>query len=1635
MHSVQSHSPARSTLLLLCALLAAGVAATASASISEPDHLLYGQVTWYGSPVEEGELTLRVPAWDGAVARYELGSDESLGEQYALRVPMNSVGDRIEGTAREGDEASIFLDGELIAMVEVGSRGSARRLDVDPETLQLIGTGLSIVDTTVNEGSAGETVPAEFVVSLTEPMEDPASFEWATSAGSATGSSSCQPGVDYINDFGTGTIAAGDTETTVSVATCGNDEADPDRDFFVEISEPSEGVQIVRPLAMATILDTDTLPVLAIQGVTIAEPPSGNTVEAIFRVSLSDSWDETVTVDFATSNGTAIAGEDYVASSGTVSFAPGQQSRQIPVTILSNPATSEDRSFQVGLSDPVEATVGQGEAQGLIVDALQTLVQVDTLVDGIGVDGMSDPARVAVSSPDSAHVYVVSRTADELVILERDADSGQLTAIESLAVADLADAIGRDIGGIDGFADLSVSADGGSVYAVSEADDALVTLSRETDPDSPDFGRLELAQVLFNGDQPEPTDPPPISGLSGPRAVTVSPDGDNVYVAAGGTPGFVVVFSRDAFSGELAFEQSLERGQPDPVDTEVRGIGNASAVVVSPDGQQVFVAGRADDAVAVFNRNVAQDGRLSFESHHVDGQGGVSGIAAATSLAISADGAQLYAAGHDSAAIAMFERSGNDIAFVEALVSGSGNVQGLNEVETIRLSPDNAFVYAVSTGTSDPDDVTPGNLVVFRRSPAGDEQPGRLQFEEIKRNGVAGTTGLWGASGLAVSHDNAHVYVVARFDQAISTFARDLLAPVNPVVESPSHDIGAWNVEPEIEMLWSGAEDLDPSGETLGSGVAGYAVEFTRDADPSLDNVINVVHGDDPNGVVSAPVEDGDDHWFHLRSCDNAGNCSVPVSAGPYWIDATLPQGPFELDSDTHEPGAPAIPENVIEVDWNPAVDPGQTASGLAGYSYAFTQSADSVPNTLANLGAADTMVSSEPLGDGLWWFHVRALDVAGNAGDTQSIGPFAVGDDSTAPQVFGVSAVAAPDGDTIVPGQALAAATTQLLVRFDKPMRSDGVGAADDLANFRLLEGHVDPAAIDCAQPDAGLLAGAQYLGETQTSVLDVSASTGLAGGDYTLVACESLEDFNGNTLDGDGDGTAGGNSVLQFSVAWSNLAPNPNFDTGLDPDNWVANPIGPIAVDAQIDAGGAETSGAVVVETQAGGPASYVVNRCVTVDPGVAAGYALQARVRLDEASGDPNPVEATASMAFFAEANCEAPIGGDFVSNSVTADTDGAWIPLSTSVSPGAVAGAAAALVTLNLDFPEGEAFPVDVAFDDAHFFAFGDGDLPTEPPGVVRVLSSHGAEYGDLAEPLPTEATITQLIPEFTRGVQTDAGGLADESANNPDNYRLFDLAGAGADPDCDDPHDIAIAGVDYQAAQKRAVVRLAGDRGLPAGDYRLAVCRSIRDFDNNELDGQGDGTPGTDYLLDFEVAATNLLSNPNLDRTLGQWNTVHDPGNGQLRWSGADADGLLGSGALRVRHDSGLGAGYSLDQCVDLEGMSEHFAVGASVLVNQAFGEAPVVTAAAEFFDAADCAGSALDTLSTSQPVAHGAGQWQTMLARLSTVPDGAVSARVRFDVEADPAVAAPFDVWLDRLLFRSGRADVIYRNRFTPEIY
>ena len=75
-----------------------------------------------------------------------------------------------------------------------------------------------------------------------------------------------------------------------------------------------------------------------------------------------------MTVSYATSDDTAVAAEDYVAASGTLTFAPGESSRTLSVSLLDDAVYEREENFGLELSSPVNAALGTSTATGTIVD-------------------------------------------------------------------------------------------------------------------------------------------------------------------------------------------------------------------------------------------------------------------------------------------------------------------------------------------------------------------------------------------------------------------------------------------------------------------------------------------------------------------------------------------------------------------------------------------------------------------------------------------------------------------------------------------------------------------------------------------------------------------------------------------------------------------------------------------------------------------------------------------------------------------------------------------------------------------------------------------------------------------------------------------------------------------------------------------------------------------------------------------------------------------------------------------------------------------------------------------------------------------------------------------------------------------
>ena len=107
-----------------------------------------------------------------------------------------------------------------------------------------------------------------------------------------------------------------------------------------------------------------------------------------FELTLANPSSQTVTVDWATQDGTALAPADYVAASGTVTFGPGVTTQTVVVQVKGDVVFEPDETFSIVLSDPTNATIGDGTGTGTIDDDdLQPTISISDESAAEGVSG------------------------------------------------------------------------------------------------------------------------------------------------------------------------------------------------------------------------------------------------------------------------------------------------------------------------------------------------------------------------------------------------------------------------------------------------------------------------------------------------------------------------------------------------------------------------------------------------------------------------------------------------------------------------------------------------------------------------------------------------------------------------------------------------------------------------------------------------------------------------------------------------------------------------------------------------------------------------------------------------------------------------------------------------------------------------------------------------------------------------------------------------------------------------------------------------------------------------------------------------------------------------------------------------
>jgi hypothetical protein len=262
-------------------------------------------------------------------------------------------------------------------------------------------------DITINDRAFSEsTSPHNFTVTLSMASTQTVTVDYSTANGTATA------GADYTATSGTLTFLAGETTKTINVPIINDTLNEPDETYFVNLSNVSNGI-ILDGQGQGTINNNDNLPTISINDASVTEGNSG-TKTLDFTVTLSTASGQTVTVNYATADGTATAGTDYVAASGMLTFLPGDTTKTVSVTINGDTVVEPNETFIVNLATPTNATLSDGTGQGTITnDDVTPSLSISDVTANEGNSGTTAFTFTVTLSPASTQTVTVDyATAD-----------------------------------------------------------------------------------------------------------------------------------------------------------------------------------------------------------------------------------------------------------------------------------------------------------------------------------------------------------------------------------------------------------------------------------------------------------------------------------------------------------------------------------------------------------------------------------------------------------------------------------------------------------------------------------------------------------------------------------------------------------------------------------------------------------------------------------------------------------------------------------------------------------------------------------------------------------------------------------------------------------------------------------------------------------------------------------------------------------------------------------------------------------------------------------------------------------------------------------------------------------------------
>lgn len=233
---------------------------------------------------------------------------------------------------------------------------------------------ISVGNAQIAETKAGAYTYLWFPVTLSARPTQPVTVNYAIQDGTAT------VGLDYVAQSGTLTFPAGQISQMVKVTVIGDNLQEPTETLNLVLSNPSSGYAVKSGPGVGTITNFALAGTISTAAASVAEGPAGTTTYMTFKFVLSVASQGPTTVDYAFKDVTALAGLDYVAQAGTLTFPPGQTTQTLQVVVLGDNVTEATETFSLLLSNPAGGyttyTVKTPSVTGSILNFVNPLIAI-----------------------------------------------------------------------------------------------------------------------------------------------------------------------------------------------------------------------------------------------------------------------------------------------------------------------------------------------------------------------------------------------------------------------------------------------------------------------------------------------------------------------------------------------------------------------------------------------------------------------------------------------------------------------------------------------------------------------------------------------------------------------------------------------------------------------------------------------------------------------------------------------------------------------------------------------------------------------------------------------------------------------------------------------------------------------------------------------------------------------------------------------------------------------------------------------------------------------------------------------------------------------------------------------------------